>query len=498
MNDKIIKSLEPTEYLKGKLNLYIDAFISYYGEKYREHIENRLNNIFIVAYQSDMDLETKLFNLEKSEKGFFGERRVKKRYKDYYDRIEYNNNLKIELLRKYRKEYAKRVKSLLPKKYHEITQKYIESEENGSFIFGLSHGCPEFSDILGDIIMTTPYEYFSEEMDEKLNNPEVPDFEKQTIIKNRITFFNRLDIDKGDDYSSYCTLEEYPSKETINKILTIKKEVQDLFNLELNSKTYPNCLYMQQQKEMGQAFDNSEVFSLIRLKTEYNCVQPNIRNKNGVMELSPNMFIYTGTNCGRRDGIIIHELNHIVEMGIESVLGNIATLRSGWDSEDYIVGEKAEHIVLEPETRKYERFNEVINELLAIDIHEKFKSIYGDIFSIQNDDYELSCSYLDQEYIVRDFFETYKQEIIESRITGNMQVLFDAIGEENFEALNNLVNEDHQSAKKGTAQITHDDIVTKRDTILNKMSLHSMMQTPTNEASQQNQSSFNQSVISRN
>ena len=321
-------------------------------------------------------------------------------------------------------------------------------------------------------------------MDEKLNNSEVEDFEKQTIIKKRIEYFKTIGIDRGDDYSNYTKLEEYPTPEMIREIRKIKKQIQDLYNLELNSKIYPNCLFIKKEKEMGLLLDSSEEFSLIRLKNEYNCVHPNIRNNNGTMELIPEMFIYTGIDFIQRDNIIIHELNHIIEMVITDVNENIVTIRSGWDKDQGIIGEKKEHIELECKVGKYERLNEIINELLAIDIHKKFKSMYGTVFSKENSEYNLICCYLDQEYIVKEFFETYKKEIIESRLTGNMQVLFDAIGEENFEALNNLVNEDYQATDAFTKTTLHENIEKRRDSILKKMDLHAMVHTSANNTDQ--------------
>ena len=479
MEDRIIRDLEPTKYLKNNLYKYIEAFISYYGEEYREYIENKLNNTFIIAYQNDDDLLSKLRSLEEK----LGQDVAKEKYKAYYERIEYNSKLRIELLNKYRKEYAKRVKCLLPIKYHEIIEQYIKSED-APFIFDLHNNCYEFEEVLGDIETTTFYDYFTEEMDEKLNNSEVEDFEKQTIIKKRIEYFKTIGIDRGDDYSNYTKLEEYPTPEMIREIRKIKKQIQDLYNLELNSKIYPNCLFIKKEKEMGLLLDSSEEFSLIRLKNEYNCVHPNIRNNNGTMELIPEMFIYTGIDFIQRDNIIIHELNHIIEMVITDVNENIVTIRSGWDKDQGIIGEKKEHIELECKVGKYERLNEIINELLAIDIHKKFKSMYGTVFSKENSEYNLLCCYLDQEYIVKDFFEIYKKEIIESRLTGNMQVLFDAIGEENFEALNNLVNEDYQATDAFTKTTLHENIEKRRDSILKKMNLHAMVYTSANNTDQ--------------
>lgn len=483
MENRIKKDLRPAEYLKDKLKLYIEAFISYYGEEYREYIENKLNNIFIVAYQRDCDLSQKLKDLEKK----LGQNVVRKLFKKYYDGIEYNENLKNELINKYRKEYAKRVKLSLPKEYHELVEKYIESNDS-LFVFGLKNNCNEFSAILGDIDTTTYYEYFTEEMDEKLNNPEVDDFEKEIIIENRIRYFKTIGIDKGYDYSNYINLEEYPSPEMVSEILKAKQQVEDLFNLELNSKTYPNCLFIEKEKEMGLLVDSSEEFSLMRIREEHNCVHTNIRINNGKMELLPEVFIYTGVDSLQRDNIIIHELNHVVEMALIELLENKVTIRSGWDTNTEIIGEKKDHIEHEHKPRKYERFNEVINELLAIDIHEKFKNMCKGVFSNKYSEDNLSSGYLNHEYIVKEFFETYKKEIIESRLTGNMQVLFDAVGEENFEALNALVNEDYQARDASAKETLHEDIGKRSNSILKQMSLHTMMRSSVNDTKQINDS----------
>ena len=47
--------------------------------------------------------------------------------------------------------------------------------------------------------------------------------------------------------------------------------------------------------------------------------------------------------------------------------------------------------------------------------------------------------------MVKEFYNTYKKEIIESRRTGDMTQLFNSIGKENFESLNKLFHEFYES-----------------------------------------------------
>ena len=47
--------------------------------------------------------------------------------------------------------------------------------------------------------------------------------------------------------------------------------------------------------------------------------------------------------------------------------------------------------------------------------------------------------------MVKEFYNTYKKEIIESRRTGDMTELFNTVGKENFESLNNLFHEFYET-----------------------------------------------------
>lgn len=47
-------------------------------------------------------------------------------------------------------------------------------------------------------------------------------------------------------------------------------------------------------------------------------------------------------------------------------------------------------------------------------------------------------SYEHTFFLVKDFFQEYKKEILESRINGNISIIWNKVGKENFERLNNL------------------------------------------------------------
>jgi len=91
------------------------------------------------------------------------------------------------------------------------------------------------------------------------------------------------------------------------------------------------------------------------------------------------------------------------------------------------------------EKRKYELFNEIINELISQEITGVLFKLDGYVFN--NSDNALisgGTGYEDTVFLVKQFYQRYKKEIIESRKNGNIELLFNAVGKENFEALNEL------------------------------------------------------------
>lgn len=135
-------------------------------------------------------------------------------------------------------------------------------------------------------------------------------------------------------------------------------------------------------------------------------------------------------------------------------------------------------------------FNEIINELLAQEI-SKILSENGLYIFNTKDDKKIKggSSYERTKVLISVFYDRYKKEIIESR-KGNIQVLFDAVGKENFESLNHLFYEFNESFPEFTyyqlyrdlnagkeTELTNKlkEIIAKRDAILQKMEEHYQM-----------------------
>ena len=96
--------------------------------------------------------------------------------------------------------------------------------------------------------------------------------------------------------------------------------------------------------------------------------------------------------------------------------------------------------------REYELFNEIINELISQEITQILFESNGYIFNTKEDaKIKGGTSYENTMFLIKEFYNTYKKEIIESRRTGDMTELFNAVGKENFEALNKLFHEFYES-----------------------------------------------------
>lgn len=72
-------------------------------------------------------------------------------------------------------------------------------------------------------------------------------------------------------------------------------------------------------------------------------------------------------------------------------------------------------------------------------------------------------SYENMLFLVKDFYRTYSKEIKESRKEGRVEYLFDVVGEENFNALSELLQEFYEQFPTGRYFKVMDDLANKKD-----------------------------------
>ena len=334
---------------------------------------------------------------------------------------------------------------------------------------------------------------FNSESESLLNNPDITEWRKDSIRKDRIKLFKMLGIDHGEKYEDY--LEDEQVQEIISKHLRIADKIEEEYAKYKNEKNIELFSNYDRYKTMREEVDglglldkndglNQSIFTL----STNTFVAPNVLIENGETKLHPLITIGADSYFnGFLDHSICHELNHLYELVLLEANENGFTYNCGWDrgSSRYDAEVLVNTIDESRDRRPYELFNEIINELISQDISK----IMADKKEFVFDDHEKSrykgyTSYEETRFLVIEFYKEFKKEIIQSRREGDYQILFDKVGQNNFEDLNNLIIDFVKnvsgfkffsmvdSVKKGEDnELTryYYSVVERRDNIMNNM-----------------------------
>jgi len=365
-----------------------------------------------------------------------------KEFKPYEDYFEKCQDLKRQLEKKYTMQLIEQFKYLFtPDEYNQIQEK-INSKYGGS----LKNTNKKTENLLGVFGLNSEalIDSFSEENEQLLESG--TDWKKEYIINDRIKYFKNLGIDLGDDYQSYLNHPKlqkvFPGlKKLAEKVIYQRKELYTKMQNE----------YYQSLPEFAQNIERIEKMELLDKEYGYNAsmyernatfISTNVKKtENGYISY-PILCLSVGGVTEYIDHCLIHELNHIYELHLDKVENGKYHMLCGWDivgGEIYNQEQKEVSLEERKEMRNYELFNEIINELIAQEITEILFNSNGYVFNNQeNAKIKYGTSYERSLFLVRKFYDTYKKEIIESRKNGNIQIIYDAVGKENFNALNGL------------------------------------------------------------
>lgn len=314
-----------------------------------------------------------------------------------------------------------------------------------------------FSEILGyNLQSTSILEYFSEENDLALTDPNNK-WKADSIKRNRVEYFKLLGIDLGEDYEAYVNASEcqkiWPSKQIVQRVIDTKNKYLNKYNNEL-------FLGIDEYREIREKIDSLDLldkedsFNAALLTDSGTFVNPNIRmTDEGYDIFSLFVISFNNLNDDALDHHIVHELNHLFELMLNKVNGKEYEMLVGWD---YAGGqidnerkEEVETVNIDKKKRKYELFNEIINELIAQGICELMHNDGVTVFDEPgNSRYKRTTSYEDYLVLVKDFFAEFKEPILESRRNGNIEVIFNEVGKENFDELNSLIIEFYEHFKE--------------------------------------------------
>ena len=269
-----------------------------------------------------------------------------------------------------------------------------------------------------------------------------------SIINDRIKFFNNIGIKLGENYQDYVNFSGLA--ELFSQLRDTADTIILWRNLCYNSmmseyyKTFDEYKQHKDKIEQAGLANNTSEFKVQDYQLGGTYVTNNVRKTESGYESVP-VLCFSMAGLGEYlDHILIHELNHIYELSLQEVNEKEITSLCGWD----IVTKKMNKDILEVDEkdngdkRKYELFNEVINELIAQEITKILFDMDGYVFNTRdNAKIKGGTSYEYMRFLVASFYEQYKKEIIESRQTGDMNKLFAVVGKDNFEKLNSLCYE---------------------------------------------------------
>lgn len=281
-------------------------------------------------------------------------------------------------------------------------------------------------------------EYFSTEDENKLNNPDTSDFDKEWILRYRMSFLQSMGVDLDpfkDDY--YEVIKRDGVKDFIpysvfaDEVTRLRKyyleEVNEKFIKESDS-------YNKAMSYFGKCEANERAV-YETLKFTKVCVNAGHDNNNVFRPII--YFTIRDWQCGCMDYVLIHEIIH----AIECVSYDGYNYSCGFESQ--MVDPPLSELEHSEEKRKYERFNEVIVDLLSKEVvdllHKRKVYIIDDELRTLSDFSKFNTSKILKD-LVRPFYQQYRDLIIEARMSGKMFLLTHYVGEDNFEELNSVVD----------------------------------------------------------
>ena len=477
-SDNMIETLEKIfefkKTIKNKTSIIIDAFSAFYGEKYKTLIKEKITNVpisikFSQESLNDIILEVKtkqlleyVYKIDNEElKKKINKSVIKKSFETgrfkiiefenlkhsidednkiistYYEKVkrefnsiktdykEINEIVRIyeytneQLVLKYRTEYQNKVKDLLLNH----TKISVNSIINNLDLFVEK----DFNDV--------PIVHLVHEKDNKkiLSIFENDMLFPQKMVMQGINNIKKEYFDKlsGKDLSleEYYTSPEYKAYVLDDKILKSLELIRKKIIIKYNRSLIEIFDFLTNKKEVTEEFYQLYNYS----RSSQTNWRPYKKDNNNLLELFTIIYFDDLKSLMNIDATIIHELNHIFEL--KQLSDNEFVI--GWDSFKYDY-EKNEMVDLNK--GKYTYINEGINELISLDI---VKIIHENdyLFTDKENSIDKNSMYNKYEFLLKEFYEEYKDTIIESRLAGNINIIIDRVGKNNFNDLNNLVND---------------------------------------------------------
>lgn len=352
-------------------------------------------------------------------------------HEDLYKSVDRYDNIKKQINAKYSIRFLSSVFHLLTDKDVCTITEYSSKGDLAGFS-RLFYNLDCYNTIFKSLQYGSSIEAFSSKSDLALASVETSDFVKNSIIDNRMDYFRLMKL--NDDNKSYEELmhsleeKDIPNSKLIDELIENREKYQKMANDEYfrMSSNYDNI--EKQFNDMNLVYASDITPDDLSSGCQY--TSPNVRKDNfevvGVVYYSP-----LKTSEGYADVQFIHEVNHVLELNLLEIKNNEPLYKTGfclYDSNN--------------ELSNRELFSETINQDIAMGVT---KMMHDDGFYIFDDPkyakIKGSTEYEHNNVIAGEFYNAFRQEIIDSRVSHDLSGLMSAIGEDNFELLNNTVNE---------------------------------------------------------
>lgn len=365
----------------------------------------------------------------------------KESIKEYYEKEKLISDSKQKLEEEYHKKLISKYKHLIPEDKRVNLEEYLRGEKKGyeldryvEYLFGYS------------LFSEHPLDFFTTESENMISEGRGSNWRRNEITKGRIYYFKNNGINLGDNYEAYlgeeALKEIWPSPELADSFVAFKNECLNGYNNELYT-TSPDHQNIRQEIDSLNLLNKDDCFDASIYMRAETFVAPNVRLNNNIHELF-SLFVISFDNQDDnfRDHFVVHELNHVYELCLKLVGEKEYTTTCGWDIlvED-IKDTQGLVNTTGPERKKrpYELFNEIINELIAQEISKIMHKNNTHVFdNPKTAKYQHSTSYEHSLFLVKNFFDEFRDKIIESRRNGNIQVIWNEVGKDNFDELNSL------------------------------------------------------------
>ena len=493
-------TLKSVDQLPMKLHEIIEGNISYYLDKsnaektFRNTYKKCLPLLKKINPNVTFDNLGEVFNDERVAHLLFMHQEASEQYKQFLkdnehviEPVEKSDEIKSRLKEKYYLMYLKENIDLIPESERTPIYEYLDGKTKNFF--------PNtyIRTVLGYSLDTSlDLEYFDEKCDQILEDKE-PEWRVSNIQRNRMDYFKGIGLDLGSNYEAYVNDSEcqrlWPSKEMLKRVYESKNKFNNKFNNEY-FESLEEFKAVRERIDACDLLDKNDSFNAKLLTDSGTFISPNVRlTEKGYDTHSLFVINFKDLNSDTLDHHIVHELNHLYELALSKIDSKTYEMIVGWDIATGTLDEErnkeVDTINIKDPKRNYELFNEIINELIAQDISKMMHDDKVTVFDTPgNSRYQHTTGYEDYIELVYSFFHEYKDVIIESRKQGNVQVIYNEVGEDNFNEMNLLIqyfNEHFEGLKilnLRTALMKHQknemtdiyyEIIAKRDEILANM-----------------------------